>query len=101
MASGYTYTVVIARSNHKHYTHIIPGKKNCIVLGVTLDPCPNGGFTGDRTPKKLTRFTINGLVEGKFFTGKPHVFDGKIYGFRLRISLKPIHWNKISWPCPL
>ena len=67
MASGYTNTVVITRSNHKHYTNIIPGKKNCIVLVVTLDPCPkglnielctatihhnSGGFTGDLTPKK-------------------------------------------------
>ena len=29
--------------------------------------------------------------KGKF-TGKPHDLHGKIYGFRLRFSLKPIHW---------
>jgi hypothetical protein len=25
------------------------------------------------------------------FTGKPHDLNGKIYGFQLRFSLKPIH----------
>jgi len=30
-------------------------------------------------------------VKGKKIAGKPHEFNGKIYGFRLRFSLKPIH----------
>ena len=29
--------------------------------------------------------------KGKF-TGKPHDLNGKIYGFRFRFSLQPIHW---------
>ena len=29
-------------------------------------------------------------------TGKPHQFHGKIYGFRLRFSLKPIHWDLLA-----
>ena len=33
----------------------------------------------------------HGLVEGKFYRWKPHDLHGKIYGFRLRFSLKPIH----------
>ena len=34
--------------------------------------------------------SLNGLVSGKILTGKPHDLNGKIYGFRLRFSLKPI-----------
>ena len=35
---------------------------------------------------------FNGLVLTGKFTGKPHDLNGKIDGFRLRFSLKPIHW---------
>ena len=31
-------------------------------------------------------------IRGKF-TGLSPIFNGKIYGFRLRFSLKPIHWD--------
>ena len=38
------------------------------------------------------------LDDGKILTGKPYIwypikFDGKDHGFRLRFSLKPIHWE--------
>ena len=36
--------------------------------------------------------------KGKF-TGEPHRKNGKIYGFRFRFSLKPIHW--LSHNCHL
>jgi len=31
------------------------------------------------------------LDDGNILSGKPDLFDGKNYGFRLRFSLKPIH----------
>ena len=33
------------------------------------------------------------------FNRKAPWFNGKIYGFRLRFSLKPIHWNMLLWMC--
>ena len=38
--------------------------------------------------------TIIGLVEGKFMTGKPHIFIGKIDGFQLSgFPERPIQWQ--------
>ena len=34
--------------------------------------------------------------KGKY-TGLSPIFHGKIYGFRLRFSLKPIHWTNQKW----
>ena len=50
-------------------------------------------------PRRSRRFSwnrvvkFNGLDEGKIGTGKPHIKNGKIYGFRLKLSLKPIQWK--------
>jgi hypothetical protein len=52
------------------------------------------------TPTQLSSHLIPGHIsmdwlqdlQGKF-TGSSPIFNGKIYGFRLRCSLKPIHWT--------
>jgi len=45
-------------------------------------------FVSKKTPTSLISMD---WYMGKF-TGKPLIFTGKIDGFRLRFSLKPIHW---------
>ena len=43
--------------------------------------------------KILLKFIIcNGLVEGKILQDSP-ILNCKTYGFRLRFSLRPIHWD--------
>ena len=41
------------------------------------------------------------LDDGNILTGKPKQFHGKNNGFRLRFSLKPIHWKKQSITPPI
>ena len=45
----------------------------------------DSGFTSQHPDGEWIGF------HGKILTGKPHEFNGKIYGFRVRFSLKPIH----------
>ena len=100
MASGYTNTVVITRSNHKHYTNIIPGKKKLYSLGGNPWSLPKGpehrvvyGYNPSQfwwiygrsyTEKKLTR--NNQWIGLRENTQENPIFNGKIDGFRLRFS---------------
>jgi len=53
-------------------------------------------FPGRRWPlgKSRGKIRINGLVEGNILTGKPHMKNRKIYGFRLKFSLNQLTGGK-------
>jgi len=53
------------------------------------------GFCDQRDPKLFV--FLNGLVSGEILPGNPHDLHGKIDGFRLRFSLKPIHGFSDPW----
>ena len=48
-------------------------------------------------PKNLATETSNQWIGLRENLQESPIFNGKIYGFRFRFSLKPIHWSNVQW----
>ena len=87
------------RSQANHLLELKPqagplmGDKNWFTQGPEItQKDSNHGWSEKHVHQNFTE-----LDDGKILTGNPYIWWEFYHGFRLRLSLKPIHWKLPFW----